>query len=709
VSLDALFAPRSVAVVGASPTSGNLAGRALGYIRRFAFEGVVYAVNPNYTEVHGVSCFPALTSIPGDVDLALIMVPAHQVPESLDDCVDRGIGAAIVFSSGFAEIGESGRAAQAALADARGRGVRVLGPNCQGLINQASSLAATFTASVDPGLLPPSGIAYVGQSGAVGGSMLDLAREAGIGLSAWVSTGNQADLDVTEVADYLLDQPGISVLMLYLEQLPEGESWMRMLDRAAQAGKRIIALAAGRSEVGQRAAASHTGAMVSPGQAFRLASAERGVIEVADIDELLLTASAALQLPDAIGRQVAVVTTSGGAGSLSADHLSTRGFELPGLTARTTEALAEVVPPYGSTDNPIDVTAQLFRNGPAAFGDVIRLVRRDDHVDVTLVVLTMIGGDAAVDLARVVADAADGPGGPIAVVWLAGQEQTGRARALLRQAGIMVFDSVGQAASTLARLQDNNDEGLADLNGTVEPCRTVEPLSRFVSGNGLTEAEAVRLLDHLGLRSPKGMLFPDPKSAARGAAAIGDDLVLKIQSSQILHKSDVGGVRVGVPTSQVAEVAAEMFKSVRAHHPTAILDGLLVQRRAPDGVEILVGVQGASNGYPPVITVGLGGVNTEVHADVTSALAPVSLERARQMLRRLRSWPLLVGHRGAPHSDVDAAADVIHRVSIAASVWGGSLQELEMNPVVIHEEGDGATVVDILLTINASTHQGADR
>lgn len=698
MTLDALFEPKAIAVVGASPTTGNLAGRALGYVERFGYHGNTFAVNPNYTEVNGVQCVPTVRDLPVGVDLAMIMVPAHHVAGILDECADRGIGAAIVFSSGFAETGDAGRDAQVALAAARDRGVRVLGPNCQGMINASSSVVATFTASVDPGLLPPSGIAYVGQSGAIGGSMLDLAREAGIGLSAWVSTGNQADIGVTEVAEHLVDRSEISVIMLYLEQLPDGVSWTKMLDRAAAAGKRIVALSAGRSEVGQRAAASHTGALVSPGRAFRLASAARGVIEVSDIDELLLTASTVMNIPDPVGRRIAVVTTSGGAGSLSADHLSEHGFEIPPLTAPTTEALSAVVPVYGAIDNPIDVTAQLFRDGPEAFGDVCRLVRQDSNVDLTLVVLTMIGGDAAVDLARVVADAAEGAGSPLAVVWLAGEEQTGRARAVLREAGIAVFDAVGRAASTLRRLQRT------ETAGEREPIRPIDSLDAFLTGDSLTEAEAPRLLDHLGLSFPRSVLARDADSVGAEAAALGGDLVLKIQSEQIPHKSDVGGVRVGVPAAAAARVAAEMFDTVSRHRPDATLDGILVQQRAAVGLEMLVGVQGAANGYPPVITVGLGGVNTEVHADVTSSLAPVSRDEAKDMLRRLRSWPLFEGHRGAPGVDIDAAIEVVRAVSHAAAAWGEVLHELEMNPVVIHDAGHGATVVDLLLTTN-STHE----
>lgn len=451
--LDRLFHPKSVAIVGASGRVDNPFARPLHYLRRYGFAGDVFPVNPNYEELAGLPCYPSLDEVPAPVDLVLSMVPAANTIDLVRECGRLGVGAIVVFASGFAESGEEGRARQDELAAVAAQcGVRVIGPNCQGLVYVPNNLVATFTAAAGPGLPVASGIAYVGQSGAVGGSILDLARETGMGLSAWVSTGNQADTDLVEVGAHLIEDPEIQVLMLYLESVTDGAAYERLARRARRLGKHLVVLRSGRSTSGRRAVASHTGAMLPPDIGFDLVSVQEGAVIVDDVDELLRIAFALRAVPLPQGKRVAIVTTSGGAGSLAADQLEGRGMVIGELSEPTQRELASLIPDFGATANPVDVTAQLFSRGEHAFRDVCLAVGRDRDVDTIVILLTMVVGDAGTRLATDIAELADMLGKPVLVTWLAGEQQTVEGRRVYRDHGLPVYASVGDAAHTAAAL-----------------------------------------------------------------------------------------------------------------------------------------------------------------------------------------------------------------------------------------------------------------
>lgn len=690
---DRLFHPKAVAIVGASGRAGNPFARPLHYLRRFGFAGEVYPVNPGYQELAGLTCYPSLAEVPVAVDLVLSMVPAAQTVDLVTECGRLGVGAVIVSASGFAETGAEGRALQDELAArAAEGGVRLIGPNCQGVVNVSNHLVATFTAAAEAGLPRASGIAYVGQSGAVGGSVLDLARESGMGLSAWVSTGNQADTDLMEVGSYLLDEPGIEVLMLYLEAIDDGAAYEDLPARARKAGKHLVVLRSGRSQAGQRAAASHTGAMVPPEAAFDLVSEQEGAVLVADVDELLRVAHTLRTLPLPHGRRVAVVTTSGGAGSLAADQLEERGLVVEELSARTQEALAGIVPDFGSTANPVDVTAQLFNRGEHAFRDVCLTVGRDDGVDLVLIVLTMVVGAAGARLAADIAEVAETLGKPVLVTWLAGEQQTVAGRGVYRDRSLPVFASVGDAAHAAAalvargRAAGRGERPRGALTGLVDAAR----LCGAVTAPLLVEAEALDVLAAMGVAHPTSTLATSRAEAERAAAELDGALAMKVHAPGLVHKTDVGGVRLGVAPCDAGRAFDELLGADGA-------TGVLVQAMARKGVEVVVGVTTSELGFAPVLTVGLGGVATELYGDVASHTLPVSSDDVTEMLRTLAAWPLLDGYRGRPPADVDALVDAVLRVAATAEALGDRLVELEINPLVVHERGAGATAVDFMM------------
>jgi len=682
---DRVFRPRAVALLGATGRADAPMARPLRWLTERGYAGNVYPINPKYAELGGVACYPSLEAAPEPIDLVLALVPAAQTVDAVYAAGAVGAAAVVVFASGFAEIGPAGAALQQRLAEAaRQTGVRVLGPNCQGIFYAPSRLFATFSGAAERPLTGSCGIAYVGQSGAVGGSVLDLAAERGLDLTAWVSTGNQADVDLTEVARYLIRDPEVSVLTSYAESVADGATYQRLAAEAAASGTALVVLRSGRSAAGRRAAISHTGAMLGDDTAFTLVSRRYGVVLVDDVEELLAAATALRGQPRPAGNRIAAVSTSGGAGILAADQCENHGLTLPELAPDTQRQLAQLVPDFGALANPVDVTAQLFNRDGRAFGTVCSIVTEDPSVDALLVLLTMVTGEAAADLAEDLVEAIARPTGrqvPCSVVWLAGRDQTHKARAILAAAGIPVFSSISVAArvaGALAAAQGEPSYPAPAEDGWALPPAPPE--------------DGWALLDMLAVPYPETRLAATAEQAASAAAQLGGQLVLKAVAPGLEHKSDADGVRLGVSSDRAAAVFAELAAAVPQ------LTGVLVQRTASPGLELLVGASGSRDGWPPLLTVGLGGTAAEVHRDVASALAPVTPEQARALLRELRCWPLLAGYRGASALDIDAAAGAIARVSQAIAHWP-DLAELEINPLIVGPAGAGVAAVDVLVNI----------
>lgn len=687
-----VFRPRGVALLGATGRLDSMMGRPLRWLTERGYAGRIYPINPKYAELAGEPCYPSLEAVPGPVDLVLALVPAAATMDAVRAAGAAGAAAVVVFASGFAEVGPAGADLQRRLAEVgRQVGVRVLGPNCQGIYYAPSRLFATFSGGAARPLTGSCGIAYIGQSGAIGGSVLDLAAERGLDLTAWVSTGNQADIELTEVGRYLVRDPEISVLTVYAESISDGAAYRRLAAEAAETGTALVVLRPGRSAAGRRAVISHTGAMLGDDATFRLVSQRQGVVLVDDVTELLAAAMALRGQPRPAGRRIAAVSSSGGAGILAADRCEAYGLTLPELAPRTQEQLARLVPDFGALVNPVDVTAQLFNREHRAFGEVCSIVAADPSVDAIMVLLTMVMGDEFADLAEDLVQARSANPVPCSVVSLAGQDQTRRAREILGAASIPVFSSVAEAARVASALAPPDG---ADPESEASP----DPANSDGASKELPKeppADGWALLDALGVTRPAGRLVHTGAEATEAAADLSDGdgrgedrLVLKAVAPGLAHKSDAGGVRLGVPVARVASVFAELTATV----PGA---AVLVQRTAPGGLELLVGAVGGRDGWPPVLTVGLGGTGTEVHRDLASAIAPVTEAQARALLRRLRCWPLLAGHRGSPARDVDAVVHAVTRVGQAIAHWP-ELAELEINPLIVGPAGTGAVAVDIL-------------
>lgn len=693
-ALTALFHPRAVAVVGASGRPRNPFSRPLQYLTSLGYEGAVYPINPQYDELAGVACYPDLASVPEPVDLALMLVPAKAALDVLPEVAAAGARAAVIFASGFGETGEDGGRLQRELVDtARAHGVRLIGPNCQGVLSTTSRMYGTFTAALENGPIAAGSLSYVGQSGAVGGSILSLANERGIGIASWVSTGNQADLTSVEVARYLVDEEDTSAVAMYIESAPDELAFLDLARRAAELRKPLIVLRSAISAAGARAAASHTGAIIGDSAAVDATMAEFGVIEVRDIEELIDVCHAATALPSMRGPRLGIVTTSGGAGSLAADLADDFGLGVEEFSESAQRTLAEVVPSFGAVENPVDVTAQIFRAGESdEFIEVCRRVENLAEVDGVLIVLTLVTGDFATRTAENLAVLAARSDKPIAIAWAASREQTEGARRHLREQRIPVYDSVGAPCRALAALRRAEprpaEAALPEVPADVQG---------LIGGLGelVTEAAGRSLLSWAEVPAPRACLV-DSRAAAESAAQEFDGpVVLKVQSTDVLHKSEHGGVVLGVAPDEIPGAVDELLK----RFADVSLEGVLIQQLAPEGLEFIVGVTMTEGGIP-LITTGLGGTATEIFRDTSTTFAPVSPDRARDLILHTHSSALLSGFRGDEPYDLGALADLVSRVSRLAVAVGPRLRELEINPVrVSHDAEHPVLALDFLMRL----------
>lgn len=690
----ALFDARTVAIVGASGRAGNPFARPLEYLVEFGFDGTVLPVNPRHDFLHGLECHPELATLPAEIDLALLMVPASAAVELLPEVAAAGAKAAVVFASGFGEAGPEGRALQRELVDASRRtGVRVLGPNCQGVLSAHHGLYGTFTAALELGPVRPGSLSYVGQSGAVGGSILSLAREQGIGIAGWASTGNQADLTTVEVARHLIDDDDTRALAMYLESSVDEREFRALAERAQVLEKSLIVLRSATSEAGARAAASHTGAIVGDDAAYRAVVREHEVVEAHDIDDLVRLSHAHTTLPRSRGRSTAVITTSGGAGSLAADKADEHGLSIDDLAPDTQAALARFVPAFGAVENPVDVTAQIFRSSNVDdFIEVCRVGCDAQEVDALAIVLTLVTGDLATAMATSLARLIPSVDKPIVLVWAAAREQTHEARDLLREAGIPVFASAREAMRVLESLvggrpspaEPVGDVDLGDLGAVLGQ----------LTDESVVEADGLRLMEAAGIPTPRSVLVTD--AASTGALVLDPDgrYVVKVQAPQIPHKTERGGVILGVLPQGVPAAVSDMFDRFRDE----TVRGVLVQEMADEGVDLIVGLTRSGPDGLPLVTVGFGGVLAELIGDAATTLAPVSSARAKALVEELRCAPLLTGWRGSPPLDVEALVDLLVKAGRLGEAAGPTLRELEMNPVRVLPAGRGVVALDFLMT-----------
>ena len=701
--LQTFFWPDAIAVLGASPDLHRIRGRLLHQLRENGFPGRILPINPSYQEIGGLPCYPSIAAAGGNIDLALIAIPATGVPAAVEECAKAGVKNTLIISSGFAEEGgAAGQMQQDLLAITQKYGIRACGPNCEGYYNAMGRVATTFSPTVETkegdtcSLVSPKRIGVIAQSGGIGFALFNRGKHAGIGFSYVISTGNEADLSMADFLDYMVEDSHTSAVMLFCETVRDGRGFVAALEKARRLGKPVIAIKVGNSDAGRRAAASHTASLSGSLEAYRAIFQRYGVIEAEDADEAVAIAGLVLTCPLPKGRRTGIITVSGGGGAWMADTLSAHGLIVPTLSAETQASLRPLMPSYGAPGNPVDVTAQGSNTGPAMMAVMERLADSDE-IDM-LVLVTSLASEtrASLDAARVKA-VADRCGKPM-TVWT---YTIPSAYGLRAAAGCGLFvntnlRNVGVAMSKLA--------GFAESQARMLPEAFVPVSGRLYPGlpRIVPEYLAKQVLA-AWLPAATEILAKTAEEAADGADRLGYPVVLKIQSPDIPHKTEAGGVRLHL-TDRAAVIAAHaaMLAAAAAYQPGAKIDGVLVQRMAPRGHELVIGMVNDST-FGPIMMLGFGGTTVELFGDVVHAPAPLDEAEATRMLLSLRSSRLLTGFRGATPLNLAPVAGLIATLSRAALTLRDDVAEFELNPVILHADGSGLTVADALITMREAS------
>ena len=691
-SVDRVLAPRSVAVVGASRNAGSIGNVLFRNIVSGGFGGVVFPVNPDADSVAGVKAFPSIAAIPDPVDLAVIVVPAAVVPQVIEDAGEAGVGAVVVISAGFAETGEHGADAQTELVRLAHRyGMRVVGPNCIGVINTADGVRLNATFAPDE---PARGsIGFASQSGALGLAILDVARELGLGLSSFVSVGNKADVSGNDLLQYWEEDPATEVALLYLESFGNPRKFSRVARRFSRT-KPLVVVKSGRSEAGRRAASSHTAALASSDLLADTVFRQAGIIRVTTLEQLFDVARMLVHQPLPTGRRVAIVGNSGGPGILAADACAGAGLEVPELSAATQDELTRLLPSGAGVSNPVDVIASGSADDYEA---ALRLVLRDDRIDAALVIYTEVTVSDPFEIAAAVARVVEsGTAKPIAASFLSGEvgreiEATGP-DGTCRNIPVFPFpEAPAIALGHMAQLSEWRQRPLGTVptldRVDLEHARSLA--SRAVAhdpdGLWLPADELAGLLESVGIAVVRTRTARSPEEAQEMAVESGGPVALKVVSDTIQHKTDVGGVRLDLDPAEVAVAYRDMHARLGS-----AMTGALIQPVIPPAIEVIIGAV-TDPAFGPVVMFGLGGTATELFADRAFTIVPVTDLDAEALIRQPRSSALLRGHRGSEAVDIEALEDLVLRVGRLADTVP-ELAELDLNPVIARP--DGAFVVD---------------
>jgi acetate---CoA ligase (ADP-forming) len=698
--LQSFFWPQSIAVLGASPDVHRIRGRLLHQLRENGFPGRILPINPSYQEIEGLPCYPSIAAVGAPVDLALVAIPAAGVAPALEECAKAGVKNALIISSGFAEEGGAAGDMQAALVDVTQRtGIRACGPNCEGYYNALGKVATTFSPTVetkdDDGrvLVSERRIGVIAQSGGIGFALFNRGKAAGIGFSYVISTGNEADLNMGDFLDYMVEDPHTHAVMLFCEAVRNGPSFVAALAKARRIGKPVIAIKVGRSAAGSRASASHTASLSGSYTAYRAVFERYGVIEAEDADEAVAIAGVVVTCPLPKGRRVGIITPSGGGGVWMADTLSAHGLTVPPLSAAMQTTLRPLMPSYGASGNPVDVTAQGSNTAPAVMSAMERLAESDE-IDM-LVLITSLTSETRVSLdAERVRAVAARCAKPMTVWTYTLPSAFGREKAA--GCGLFVHSDLRNVGVAMGKLA-GYAEALAHPIPALPEAADVTPIPPGLP-RVLPEYAAKHALAAF-LPPSHEVLATTAAEATDAAADLGFPVALKIQSPDLPHKTEAGGVRLGLADAAgVRDAYDAMMRDVLAHKPDARIDGVVVQRMAPKGHELVIGMVNDAT-FGPVMMVGFGGVTVELFGDVAHSPAPVDATEAERMIRSLRSAPLLTGFRGSKPIDLAPIAALIARLSDAALAHADRIAEMEFNPVILHADGSGLTVADALITL----------
>ena len=699
--LELFFSPKSIAIIGASQDLITISGQPLSHLVSHGYTGKLYPVNPRYTEILGHKCYASLADVPETPDLVIIVINAARVADMLEQCGHKGVPYVVIFTSGFSETGGDGVALQQRLtAIARQYHIGVIGPNCQGMMNVADKTYAGF-GSVFFSDFPAGAVSMVSQSGGFGFSVLSLSSlDGGLAFRQMVTTGNEIGVSTLDFIDYFIRDPHTEVIVGYVEGVKDAHRITEIGAKAMAAGKPILMWKVGNTDEGQKAAASHTANLGGAMALYTAAFKQTGIIQVEDIQDVVDYGRMFRcgKLP--AGNRIAMITVSGGAGILMTDECVARGMRLAQLAPETVEKLRAFVPSYGSLGNPVDVTASIF-NDLALINRTLRAIVDDPGVDCVALLNASLQGEIAERIAQEIIAIAKTTDKPIAAAWSARDVMAKAAYAALDEARIPHYKSPVRCGRAFAALS-----GYAEARRRMQSQRHEQPLvltktqsKQMLTGRttDVAEYEAKKVLAEYGISVTQEALATTREQALVMAKKIGYPVAIKVQSSDISHKTEAKAVKLGLTSD--AELAAaydEVLANAKAYNPKAQIEGVLVQEMLRGGTEAILGISNDPL-FGPAVMFGLGGIFAEIMKDVSFRLAPVTLPMAREMIAEIKGYPLLTGARGRPPADIDALAEAIVKLSALAVDLKDHIAELDINPLFVMARGKGVKAADALI------------
>lgn len=712
--LEPLFNPQSIAIIGASSDFSKVSGRPLMFLLEHGYAGQIYPINPKCDQIAGIKCYKSLSEVPEEIDLATIIVPARHVLGAMRECAARGVKAVSIITSGFAEMGTEGRKLQEQIRDlARSSGMRMSGPNSVGFHNFRTKAFASISQLFEKKDLVTGPIAFISQSGAFGTAICALAQERKIGFTYFVSSGNEADLELADYMEYAADDSRIKVIAGYVEGIKDGKKFLRVARKCLEKAKPIVLTKVGRFNAGTRAASSHTGSMTGSDAVYEAVFGQTGIIRAYDVEELLDYSNMFALASVRSGRNVAVISTSGGAGVLMADKCEELGLGVPELAEPTRKRLQELLPPFSAVGNPVDVTGQ-FLTMPGAIKGCVEVLAQDDEVDVIVLFLALVWSHGE-QIAKDIVDVSRSINKPLAVCWMAAPES---GLTILRDNGIVVYIDPVRCIKSLhvllhyGRLREQlvgeaSDKASAcvqdqKVSHVTEQLNTLKEAGRVV----LSEHESKQILSEYGIPVTRERLAATVGEALTYAQEIGWPVALKISSPDIAHKTEAGAIALNVADAEhLKRTFDELWGNALAYNPGARIDGVLVQEMLGPGKELIVGVSQDPQ-FGPVIMFGLGGIFVELLRDVSLRVCPITRADAIRMIRSIKGFSLLEGFRGGKPADIDAVSDVLVKVSQLALELQDCVSELDINPLVVFEQGDGVKAADALISLRSGLPSG---
>ncbi|MEX2449425.1 MAG: acetate--CoA ligase family protein [Rhodospirillales bacterium] len=702
--LDSFFKPKSVAVVGASPEATSVRGRALGNLIQSGYTGKIYPINPSHEEILGLEVYPSIEALPEPVDVAVIVIPPERVPAALEECAKKGCPNAIILASGFAEGGEQGREINARVTDIIARyPIRVAGPNIQGFFNIADPMALTFSRVVSGIRLRKESkfkhTAIVSQSSGLGFSLLKGRKSLGLEFSHILSTGNEVDLDCLELTDYLIERGNVGAIILFIEGLKNPHRFPAVAAKAADHGIPLIVGKVGRSAAGKRATLSHTAHLAGSDSAYDAVFKRYGVLRADNPDEMLNMAAALTSAPLPKGNRVAISTVSGGNAVWLSDEFEDAGIDVVELSEETQRKVGEVIPYFGSAQNPIDLTAQAnYMRGDKTFvGQSIGILVDAPEVDIALLVQNFTDrGQLERQSPEIIEHAKKGK--PVLVYSYTEPDPSNVE--LLTQNGFPCYTSQRGCAQALKALCDyaafrRRWRETPALPATPGPHAEAARSFLAETGSRLNERQSKDLLKLYDMPVPNTAVVTAADDARRIATEIGFPCAMKVLSADIAHKTDAGGVVLNVHDADAAARAFDgIMSNVKKNEPKAAIEGVLIEQMIPTGVEMTAGLINDPD-FGPLVMVGLGGIFIEVLKDAAFAPAPLSRQDALDLIRSLKGAPILAGVRGQPPADVDALADVLVKLAQLGVDLKDHIDEADLNPVIVSP--NGACVADAFI------------